>query len=249
MDLFTPHYKKNLTRLLTHAANKEDALTLTALHGFLFGLAITPEPVVPSEWLPAVFGEEMLELEDEKEGERLMGSLFSAYNKIVQSNNDKTLVFPFEIPNLKAKELPLIREWAQGLFRAISLRPSFWNMDEAVEATGYKLDDDAVEMATCTAVVTGVAFPNIIPELFQRTLKKNSLLDKEPVAIEVRLFVLLPKAVASMQAYGHAIKNGLTVPKPRRQLRPVEPLKVVKVGRNDPCPCGSGSKYKKCCGK
>ena len=24
---------------------------------------------------------------------------------------------------------------------------------------------------------------------------------------------------------------------------------VEKVGRNDPCPCGSGKKYKKCCGK
>ena len=22
-----------------------------------------------------------------------------------------------------------------------------------------------------------------------------------------------------------------------------------KTGRNDPCPCGSGKKYKKCCGK
>jgi uncharacterized protein YecA (UPF0149 family) len=22
----------------------------------------------------------------------------------------------------------------------------------------------------------------------------------------------------------------------------------VRVGRNDPCPCGSGKKYKKCCG-
>ncbi|MCB9338662.1 MAG: SEC-C domain-containing protein [Lewinellaceae bacterium] len=22
---------------------------------------------------------------------------------------------------------------------------------------------------------------------------------------------------------------------------------VSKVGRNDPCPCGSGKKYKKCC--
>lgn len=22
-----------------------------------------------------------------------------------------------------------------------------------------------------------------------------------------------------------------------------------KIGRNDPCPCGSGNKYKKCCGK
>ena len=24
---------------------------------------------------------------------------------------------------------------------------------------------------------------------------------------------------------------------------------VEKIGRNDPCPCGSGKKYKKCCGK
>ena len=26
-------------------------------------------------------------------------------------------------------------------------------------------------------------------------------------------------------------------------------VKPKKVGRNDPCPCGSGKKYKKCCGK
>lgn len=25
--------------------------------------------------------------------------------------------------------------------------------------------------------------------------------------------------------------------------------KPKKVGRNDPCPCGSGKKYKKCCGR
>ena len=25
--------------------------------------------------------------------------------------------------------------------------------------------------------------------------------------------------------------------------------KSDKVGRNDPCPCGSGKKYKQCCGK
>ncbi|HDP54206.1 MAG TPA: prepilin peptidase, partial [Bacteroidetes bacterium] len=27
----------------------------------------------------------------------------------------------------------------------------------------------------------------------------------------------------------------------------INPLKTI--GRNDPCPCGSGKKYKKCCGK
>ncbi len=33
------------------------------------------------------------------------------------------------------------------------------------------------------------------------------------------------------------------------EVNPKEPPRqVVKVGRNDPCPCGSGRKYKKCCG-
>ncbi|MHC4388714.1 MAG: SEC-C metal-binding domain-containing protein, partial [Planctomycetota bacterium] len=26
-------------------------------------------------------------------------------------------------------------------------------------------------------------------------------------------------------------------------------IDTPKVGRNEPCPCGSGKKYKKCCGK
>ena len=33
---------------------------------------------------------------------------------------------------------------------------------------------------------------------------------------------------------------------PKQAAVPVE-HKKIKVGRNDPCPCGSGKKYKKCC--
>lgn len=33
-----------------------------------------------------------------------------------------------------------------------------------------------------------------------------------------------------------------------RMVKP-KPIISSKVGRNDPCPCGSGQKYKKCCGK
>lgn len=33
-----------------------------------------------------------------------------------------------------------------------------------------------------------------------------------------------------------------------QMVRP-KPLIVIKTGRNAPCPCGSGMKYKKCCGK
>jgi preprotein translocase subunit SecA len=46
-----------------------------------------------------------------------------------------------------------------------------------------------------------------------------------------------------------------TQPAPEREMRaePPGPMTVrrdgKKVGRNDPCPCGSGMKYKKCCGR
>jgi SWIM/SEC-C metal-binding protein len=36
----------------------------------------------------------------------------------------------------------------------------------------------------------------------------------------------------------------------RRLEKPLKPVKVKETpGRNDPCPCGSGKKYKKCCGR
>ncbi|MDO8446597.1 MAG: SEC-C metal-binding domain-containing protein [Deltaproteobacteria bacterium] len=33
-----------------------------------------------------------------------------------------------------------------------------------------------------------------------------------------------------------------------KRLAPPQPRHVDKIGRNDSCPCGSGKKYKKCCG-
>lgn len=39
------------------------------------------------------------------------------------------------------------------------------------------------------------------------------------------------------------IARALGAPEPTLAARP----KVERIGRNDPCPCGSGLKYKKCC--
>jgi uncharacterized protein YecA (UPF0149 family) len=47
------------------------------------------------------------------------------------------------------------------------------------------------------------------------------------------------KARASEEEY-----RVLTAPPPSRSKQVV---KSKKIGRNDPCPCGSGKKYKKCC--
>ncbi len=54
-------------------------------------------------------------------------------------------------------------------------------------------------------------------------------------------------------AGGGAVSEGEGSKAQARSDQPSKPVTVVrkerKVGRNEPCPCGSGSKYKKCCGK
>lgn len=41
----------------------------------------------------------------------------------------------------------------------------------------------------------------------------------------------------------------MEVRKEERRTPPPAPVKKEKIGRNDPCPCGSGKKYKNCCGR
>ena len=55
------------------------------------------------------------------------------------------------------------------------------------------------------------------------------------------------------------LENNEEAPKRERVADPMEtasdgsfsnePRRVMKVGRNDPCPCGSGKKYKNCHGR
>ena len=47
--------------------------------------------------------------------------------------------------------------------------------------------------------------------------------------------------------------DAIITPERRKELYKIEKssktvIKPTKVGRNDPCPCGSGKKFKKCCG-
>ena len=54
---------------------------------------------------------------------------------------------------------------------------------------------------------------------------------------------------ARMQAFGEAIWAVYDLFDIARSLGPrIAPARSDKVGRNDPCPCGSGKKFKKCCG-
>lgn len=58
------------------------------------------------------------------------------------------------------------------------------------------------------------------------------------------IFELYDQVVNSWSGYNEPDKDVFNPPS-----LPQEPVRVEKIGRNDDCPCGSGKKYKKCCGK
>jgi uncharacterized protein len=69
----------------------------------------------------------------------------------------------------------------------------------------------------------------------------GQLADDDALPARMRSAVLsrLPEITAAIRAGWH-----------RRDASPFapQPARSAKIGRNDPCPCGSGRKYKKCCG-
>ena len=79
---------------------------------------------------------------------------------------------------------------------------------------------------------------------------------KRPLFLHVQTMERLEEIEAICEENGFIYTIGLEPEKPEnlselnRLLNPPETRKHEnKIGRNEPCPCGSGKKYKKCCGK
>ena len=80
--------------------------------------------------------------------------------------------------------------------------------------------------------------------------------EKNPAVVRVQTEERMKEVASIFEENGWEYTIGLEPDKPEditdleRLLNPPKPqIAEKKVGRNDPCPCGSGIKYKKCCGK
>jgi preprotein translocase subunit SecA len=73
-----------------------------------------------------------------------------------------------------------------------------------------------------------------------KTVLKPFILRREEEGAERRRMEARPRARTPL-----VMASAKTAAEP---AKPQARVAVEKVGRNDPCPCGSGKKYKKCCG-
>ncbi len=116
----------------------------------------------------------------------------------------------------------------------------------------YEQVDKAMKVAQfCWNLAT---LPEESRDAFLANLRSAMPMDDEEFE-DFRQSILEPMVRRHHQMFPGLGQNGPGRPGPRWSVTPELPSEPEptgqsseRVGRNDPCPCGSGRKYKKCCG-
>lgn len=110
---------------------------LSDLDGFLTGIVIGPELIMPSEWLPVIWGGDRPRFRSTQRAQTVMSALMSRYNEIAIGFQDQPP--SFEPIFWETKDgLIIAADWAEGFNDAIRLRPKAWR-PLVEDAVGSKL--------------------------------------------------------------------------------------------------------------
>jgi len=250
--MITVKQKKILKKFLSLAAKPEDAFTYDQLRGYLFGIAITPDILLPSEWLPIISGGEGPEYASLDQAEETVGCLMQVYNTFISAFQAGNLEFPYDVFNLKSKDYESIYEWVFGFDSALALRPEIWEPEELPDLSEEMASDVFSSLMVIQGLIDPEATTDIIAEMPAEIAKEvfpGVELEEHDKAVKMHAILLasLPMTIDTLQNYARTMaKKGQQ--KPSRQAIPL-PIRSVKIRRNDPCPCNSGKKFKKCCGQ
>jgi uncharacterized protein len=199
-------------------------MNVEELDGFFAALITGPDMVMPSEYYREVFGGEMsdvCEFGSLDEANEILGLMMRHWNTIAGT------LFKGEVyvPLLLQDENGVAHgnDWAHGFMRGTLMRHDGW----------LELVNDEKH--------GGCLIPMMMLHHEHDTDPK---MRPKPISPEQREDVIVHMAAGLVQAYRYfrahrQVNASAHKSEPRRN--------APKVGRNDPFPCGSGKKYKRCC--
>ncbi|MBD8617963.1 UPF0149 family protein [Sphingomonas sp. CFBP 13728] len=201
----------------------DEPMLLTELDGFLTGIVVGPDRIPPSEWLQGIWGiddGETAPFEDPADVQWFVDAVTARCTEIVRDLGRGKPQPIFDVDERNGEVLWEL--WVDGFSEAMALRPDSW----AMLAAGA--DHDAADALARLSSLIAIAH------------------DESPLdSIEIN--VVNDRALADLndsivRLYAARLRAG--EPGSMTALPPT----ATKIGRNDPCRCGSGVKSKRCCG-
>jgi uncharacterized protein len=213
-----------LDEFLMSDALPEETMDIAMLDGFLTALVIGPNLIEPGRWLPEIWGgrqaSEDVPWQSADQQARITNMILRHWNFLLAQFQGEPEAYE---PVLYAseedgREVSIIDEWCIGFVRGMNLDGEAWQPI---------MDDDEIEEFLWPIMLYGT-------EAGWQEIEQNpGLAAKHDDFAEA-----LPDCVLAIHDFWA----------PERAGRTTVRMEAPKVGRNDLCPCGSGRKFKKCCG-
>jgi uncharacterized protein len=191
------------------------AMNMESLDGYFAALICGPDMVLPSKYLPGIWGEDFC---------YILGLLMRHWGTI-SSELFRALREPYVyMPGLLEDDEGVTQgnDWARGFMRGVQTRPASWRELIVSDERGGPLRPIML------------LAPEYDPDPAMRP---------KPLSPDKREEVLQMMIAGLTKIYPYF--------EPHRRSRASTsqsmPLRRRKIGRNEPCPCGSGRKYKRCC--
>ena len=219
-------------------------LTLYQVYGLFSGCIAATNLVKPSQYYPMIFREEGANFESEEEANEFLANLMSLWNSFARWDPETD---PFTFPDNEYSDTH------DGLKQHVKDNSSLIEyFIKGLDLGGTKEDDFSED---------GIKALKFLSEANVFFLKYMELSEKENAEEDkvqektIELIDQLEDVVADCIA---RINLGLK----EARIKSVEEMgmfvdmqkkatqsRSTKIKRDDPCPCGSGKKYKKCCGQ
>jgi len=202
------------------------AMNVEQLDGFFAALIAGPGTVMPSEYYREVFGGEMSDACDFsslEEANEILGLMMRHWNTIAGTLFNGEIYVPLLLED--GNGVAHGNDWARGFMRGMHMRHDGWaELVEDEEHGGWLIP----MMMLC------------------HEHDEEPEMRPEPISPEKREDIIVHMAAGLVGAYRYF--RGHQRPSAGSASAPQSGRTTPKVGRNDPCPCGSGKKYKRCCG-
>lgn len=199
----------------------EEPMLLTELDGFLTGLIVCPEPIPVDEWMTVIWGVEadgVPPFEEPLDVQWFVKAVAARRDEIARDLSRDKLQPILDVDERDGEVL--WEYWVDGFSDAIALRPDAWGG----AAAAAEWTDPWQRLLALIAIARG---------------------ESELDSVEVNAFQ--DRAVAELK---DTIQCLYAARAHAGEMKPiaVDAIAAAKIGRNDPCPCGSGKKHKHCCG-
>ncbi len=207
--------------------HSEDAIhNAEEVDGFFAALICSPEIAKPNEYLAEIWGEMANDeaFADEQELQEFLGLLMRHWNSIGRKLEQDDVFTPLLFEDEEGTVYG--NDWARGFMRGVSFHHTAWEE--------LFVDELYSPLVPILALV------------YEHDPDPEMRPYKDGIDAQRREELILGVAAGVTAIYEYfgpeRRRTAAELGGGRRQAE-------QKIGRNDPCPCGSGKKYKHCCGK